>query len=554
MKFNYKILILNNDKSKNLKFNNYTYHNFNNDKINYLFIKLIIIFVFFVTFNYKINSITNLVALENQEIYEEEESNSEGTPIHQRKSDFWNITLLKNEMHYYSLYPQFKFPQISFIITNFDNNKKNFLEIIARIKHLISQNFSNIEIILHMQKINKFEAKNFNNQFKNLINDKTIKLYIKKENISQSYSSLINLAKGLYTVFIDELSKLDNIKIQYLFESKNFSVDNLLILNISNNSNIYLLKTKILKDLIDNGLKFNSLNEILTNFNSNSLPKFNYISVSICPDNRFTKLAYVTMISILSSKNFNTYICFYLIIPSNFEKNNEKFLDSLHEQYEGFNISYITMDDRYKKAYTDWRITTQAYYRFSLGELLPNINKIIYFDTDIIVYKDLSNFYNLNFEGKMILGQATYGNKNAQKHGFHRINTGVLLLNLKSMRENKFEEQVIKIIKKGLKLSYHDQTLLNDFFKQYIGIFPPEYHTRPWSNYKEMKTFVSKVGNPFDKDYFYFANKYPVVRHFLGGYKPRNPNVNFIEDWWFFARKSKYYNDSSRNFESAFSY
>lgn len=44
------------------------------------------------------------------------------------------------------------------------------------------------------------------------------------------------------------------------------------------------------------------------------------------------------------------------------------------------------MDDRYHNAYTDKRITSQAYYRFSLGELLPNVNKIIYFDTDIIVY------------------------------------------------------------------------------------------------------------------------------------------------------------------------
>ena len=154
----------------------------------------------------------------------------------------------------------------------------------------------------------------------------------------------------------------------------------------------------------------------------------------------------------------------------------------------------------------------------------------------------------------MILGQATYGNRNAQKHECHHINTGVLLLNLNTMRKINFEEKVINIIKEGHKFRYHDQTLLNDYFNKYLGIFPPEFHARPWSNYKEMKNFRSIVGAPFDKDYFYFANKYPVVRHFLGRYKPRNPSVNFIEDWWFFARKSKYYNSSSRNFESAFSF
>ena len=554
MKNNYKILNVNYEALKNIKFNNYSNNNYNNDNINFSVVKLIIVFICISIVYYKINYISNIIELENKEIYDEEQSNIQGTPIYQSKKDFWNITLLKNEMHYYSLYYQFKFPDISFILTNIDNNKKDFIETINQIKCLTSQNYSNIEIIFHIQKMEKYKYKTINDQLKRFIKDKTIKLYIKEENISQSYSSLINLSKGAYTIFIDKLSLLYNLSIHNLYELKKSSNDNLLILNISNNINIYLLKTKLLKDLIDNGQEFNSINEILTNMYNISLPKFNYIRVSLCPDNHFTNLAYVTMTSILSSKNFNSFICFYLIIPSNFEKYNENFLDSLHEQYDGFNITFITMDDRYNKAYTDRRITTQAYYRFSLGELIQNINKIIYFDTDIIVYKDLSNFYNLNFNGKMILGQASYGNKNAQKRGFHRINTGVLLLNLKAMRENKFEEQVIDVIKKGRKLSYHDQTLLNDYFKKYIGIFPPEYHTRPWSNYYEMKKFTSKIGKPFDLDYFYFANKYPVVRHFLGGYKPRNPNVNFIEDWWFFARKSKYYNDSSKNFESAFSY
>ena len=552
MKNNYKILIDNYDKSK--KFNNFIYNNSINDNINFLIIKLIFVFLLFSTIYYRLNIALKLIDLENQEIFEEEESNTKGYVIKQRKSDYWNITLLKNELHYYSLYNQFKIPQFSFALIDNDDYNTNLIETINNINLLLSQNFSFIEIILHRKKMVKNEYKNLYRQFKRLIKDSTIKIYVKSENISDSYSTLINLSRGLYTIFINNTSIFDKIKLHNLFEDKKNKFDNILNYNVSKNSNIYLLKTKILKDFIDTGKEFKTFNDIITNVTTISLPKFNYVHISFCPDNRFSKLAYVSMTSILSSKNYNTFICFYLIIPKSFQTNNINFLESLHEQYEDFNITFITMDDRYQKAYTDRRITSQAYYRFSLGEFLPNLNKIIYFDTDIIVYKDLSNFYNLNFDGKMILGQATYGNKNVQKRGNHRINTGVLLLNLKVMREFKFESKVINIIKKGRKLSYHDQTLLNDYFKYLIGIFPPEYHTRPWSNFKEMKTFISRVGTPFNKDYFYFANKYPVVRHFLGGYKPRNPWVNFIEDWWFFARKSKYYNQSSRSFESAFSY
>ena len=550
---NYKILIRNDEKYKYIKFNNINYNNNTNDNANILITKLIFLLLLIVSFNYRISIINRLNALEYQEIFEEEESNIYGNDLKQRKNDFWNITLIKNEMNYYSLYNQFKFPQISFLLMN-NNNRKYFMETINHIKKLTSQNFSSIEIIFHAEKMKKNDLRKINNEFKTLIKSNTLKLYIKKENISGSYSSLINLSKGLYTTFIDNSSILDNIQLNQLFEYKKNNSYNIFSLSLSNNTNIYFYKTYILKNYIDNGKEFTSQKDIFTNISSLSEPKFNYIRIALCPDNRFSKLAYVSMISILSSKNYNSFICFYLIIPSNFEEHNIKFIDTLYEQYDNFNISYITMDERYQKAYTDWRITKQAYYRFSLGELLPNINKIIYFDTDIIVYKDLSNFYNLNFDGKMILGQASYGNRNAQKHGYHRINTGVLLLNLNAMRKINFEEKVINIIKEGHKFRYHDQTLLNDYFNKYLGIFPPEFHTRPWSNYKEIKTFNNIIGKVFDDDYYYFAHKYPTIRHFLGRYKPKKPDVNYVEDWWFFARKSKYYNASSRNFESAFSF
>ena len=45
-----------------------------------------------------------------------------------------------------------------------------------------------------------------------------------------------------------------------------------------------------------------------------------------------------------------------------------KFIDSLHEIYEYFNITFIKMDNRYNNAYIDNRITKEAYYRFSLAE------------------------------------------------------------------------------------------------------------------------------------------------------------------------------------------
>ena len=553
MNNNYKILINDNDKLKKKKFgiNNIAYNNNINTNINYFLLKLIIVLIFFVTILNKINQLRSIFELEEEEI-ESEEENQTIPGVHQRRRDFWNISYLKNVLHRYSLYKIFRIPQISLILIDKSKNKKGLYNVLNHIKNITSQKLTNFEIILYRQNIKRTEYQIINNQLKQLIKSKKIKIVIKTDKIHNIYSYIINSINGLYTIFVDNINLIKYLSLDEIYNSTNGQISNYYNISLSNDSNIYLLRSKFLKDFTDKGREFDSINEIIDAYNSITIPQFNYIHIALCPDNLFTKLAYVAMTSILTSKNINSFICFHLVISSDFEQKNKEFLNSLHEQYLYFNISFIEMDDRYQKAYTDRRITTQAYYRFSLGELLPNLDKIIYLDTDILVYKDLTNFYNLNFEGKMILGQATYGNFNKKKNGPHSINSGVLFLNLFEMRKNNLESRVIKIIKKRKKFTYHDQTIINDYFRKYVGLLPPEYHTRPWSNFREMKIFLYKTATPLDKDYFYFANKYPTIRHYLGGYKPRNPKVNFIEDWWFFARKSKYYNPSAKTFETAF--
>ena len=196
-------------------------------------------------------------------------------------------------------------------------------------------------------------------------------------------------------------------------------------------------------------------------------------------------------------------------------------------------------------------MTVQTYFRFSLGELFPYLNRMLYLDSDIIVYKDLNKLYNLNFNGKMVLGQIT-GYNRSKKTGIYHINNGILLFNLNQMRKIKVEEKVFKIIEKREKLRYHDQTLMNNYFKKYIGIFPIEYHIRNWGSFDDIKAWNKLSGNIYDNDYIYFAQKYPTIRHYLGPRKPMNSNKNHIEDWWFFARKSKYFSKKTFNLKKVF--
>jgi lipopolysaccharide biosynthesis glycosyltransferase len=482
---------------------------------------------------------------------EESKSFTKKKEINFNKVYFWNTTLLKNEMHSYSLYNIFKLTRISLILIDDINLRLKEFDTIYQIINICNLNLTNIEIIFVVQNENENDFNLIKGRFPKYIVEKNIiKFFDYKGTLRKSLNELINLIEGTYTIFINNIHILKKLQITELLNYTKGKIDNYFNISITNELNTYLIRTKILKDFNDNGIKYKSIEHIFNIVGSLPVPHVNNISISLCPDNNYSRLAYVAMTSILSSKSIDTYICFYLIIPNNFERRNYNFLESLYEEYDYFNLTFIQIDNRYDKAYTSNKITIHAYYRFSLGELLKNLNKTIYIDTDTIVYKDLTNFYNINFDGKVILGQQTIGNRK----GHNSINTGVLLMNLLEMRTIKFEQKVLKIIKKMEIFNFHDQTLLNRYFKKYIGFFPPEYHTRPWSNYEEIEIFNYKSGNIVDNDYLYFAHKYPTIRHFLGSYKPKNPNINYIEDWWFFARKSKYYNDSANSFEYAFSF
>ena len=211
------------------------------------------------------------------------------------------------------------------------------------------------------------------------------------------------------------------------------------------------------------------------------------------------------------------------------------------------------MDNRYDFAYISRYLTKQTYYRFSVAELLPFLDKIIYLDTDIIVYNDLNEFYNLNFNGKIILGQPTFYNKST-KTGIYKINNGVLLLNLKKMRNIHIEEKVLYILNHGFQNDYHDQFLLNQFFYEIIGIFPPKYHIRPWKDFNELKSFNRQSGNVYDNDYLYFSSKYPTILHYAYKTKPIFSNSSNSEDWWYFARKSKYFSKKTENISNIFNF
>ena len=523
---NYKFIVLNNVKNDDIQLSHFepiNEQNIINNNSAKLYIFLLLIINFYILklyiFNWKTNENINLQIDLN---------------------DYENI--LSNR----SIYNLYKYSQISILIYGINNWNINQTSLLKFIDCIKLQKLKDIQIIFILP-----EAQNslYNIIKTEIKDDEKFEIFI-QENKESNTNYLMNRIKGKFTFILDKFVILGKKELENLYLMTNGKIDNFFEIQIQNIS-FHMIKTKIFKNIIDNGQLFYNYNKIIKTIIELPNPQLNYISIAICPNDYYVPFTYVSMISILSSKEEFTFISFYIIITREFKKRNIDFLLTLYEQFDYFNISFITMDDRYKNAYLSRRMTVQTYFRFSLGEFFPYLNRILYLDSDIIVYKDLSKLFNLNFNGKMVLGQVT-GYNRSKKTGFFNINNGILLFNLYQMRKLKIEEKVLNIIQKKEKLRYHDQTLLNRNFKEYIGIFPLEYHIRNWGNFEEAKRWNKIAGSVYDEDYFYFAQKYPYIRHFLGSQKPIKSEKNHIEDWWYFARKSKYYKKKTTKFEDIF--
>ena len=433
------------------------------------------------------------------------------------------------------------------LILNFSISNLNLLNntLLDFLTDLSKSVFQDIQIIL-LHESSKVVL--FNNSIKSFYKRRKIEIFsFNIKNWSKSFLDLLNLIKGKFIILINKICSVEIDGFKNIYNLTKGNIKNIIKIKNQYNEQFCLVRAKTLRDIIDAENQFNNFKDIYNYLNTLPSPKINYLPIVYCPNNYYASLTYTSMISILSTKEYYTYILFFIVVNNDFSKENILMIESLYEQFDYFNITFIKMDNRYEKAFINRYITPNTYYRMSLGELLPNLNKIIYLDSDTICLKDLSNLYNLNFNGKIFIARII-----SYKNGDHNftVNAGVLLLNLVGMRRMKIENKVLTLLNNGFHNDFHDQAIINIFYKKYIGFLPPEFNSITF-NYQKVKERNKNFGGLYDFDSLYFSFKFPYIIHYPG--KPKHKTYN-KEDWYYFARKSKYFVRRSHNYSKIFKF
>ena len=108
------------------------------------------------------------------------------------------------------------------------------------------------------------------------------------------------------------------------------------------------------------------------------------------------------------------------------------------------------------------------------ADLLDLPEKIIYLDTDTMVNKDLSEFFNIDITDYEFAG--VVDRLGRWFIGLNYINSGVLLLNLEKIRETHLFKNTREMVK-NKKMAFPDQSALNKLKKHYLKI-PSIYNSQ----------------------------------------------------------------------------
>ena len=285
----------------------------------------------------------------------------------------------------------------------------------------------------------------------------------------------------------------------------------------------------------------------------------NIIHIAINIDNKYGYPSIVFLTSLLENKKPETFYDVHVLTSPNINQKYTTKLSTLVDKYgkDNLRISFIDMKNAFKGAITGSHISTAAYYRIALPSLLPDVDRIIYSDTDVINFADLTEMYNLELKDKIyfkgILDQVglLHELKNLGIYTQKYMNSGILLMNLKSMRKYGIENKIRDYIRNHY-LDHHDQTAINAVCYNDFEILSVKYATFNYNSYESIVQF----NNQQDKRYRYSEDELkqayyePTLLHFAGWVKPWDHGYSKAsgEYWWYYASKSDFFQEITDNY------
>lgn len=206
------------------------------------------------------------------------------------------------------------------------------------------------------------------------------------------------------------------------------------------------------------------------------------INICYSSDKNYAKYLALSIATVLTSKNPEDDLCFYILDGGIPEKDKEKILNL--KRIAPFEIHFIKMDDEVFKRCplsTSTYFTTATYYRLMIPDLLSSLDRVIYLDCDIEVKHSLKELCDTDLSGCCLGIVKDYHEEVERKrlNLCNYYNAGVLVMDLDKLREINFTGKVFDFIEQYKEqLVWYDQDVLNLYFKDAIKTIDDKWNVQ----------------------------------------------------------------------------
>ncbi len=258
-----------------------------------------------------------------------------------------------------------------------------------------------------------------------------------------------------------------------------------------------------------------------------------YIPVAFAADDGYAIPTAVAIASMLKNKKKETKYKIYILSPG---LSDENFASLKSFERDDCQIEIIFAKDALKdKVATLEKVSSTDYYRLMLDSFIYE-DKLIALDGDLLVLDDLSELYNIKLGDDKYLGGCYFRTHDVYNREYvqetlgldegKRINIGVMLFNLKKIKEDNLQEKFVQNIGRFRIMS---EDIINYVCKDKIQHIPLKFnYTLHFYKYSDVLT-----SDPvYSMDEYNKAEKNPVIFHYTLA-KPWKEDVGHRQKLWY---------------------
>lgn len=183
-------------------------------------------------------------------------------------------------------------------------------------------------------------------------------------------------------------------------------------------------------------------------------------------------------------------------------------------------------------------VSKSALLKFQLADIFPSIDTLLYLDGDMIVTGGLEQLFSEDisevYAGVVadMVAILTFNSSQRLQHKSY-FNSGMMLLNLKKIREDNIVEKTIQAKANDPWRIFMDQDALNVAFDDKVKYLHPTYNFMYINNYRYPKSIIAQIYNISEEDVEKVLTS-AYIYHLTGINKPTENLMQYKNEYWYF--------------------